>query len=118
MDLSDMDQTLKRLRSQISNFAEPGVSIAGHSITSKFTSNAFTSNIGEKLSGIVTKYIIYLPVIIFASLLIVRPSFVYELDQETDEKKMSIKRIILASIVISGIIAAIGFAYLYKNKRG
>lgn len=115
MDLADLDQTLKRLKSQLNSFGESHITSSNFNLPS--VSGTVSSNFTKILGTLAPKYIIYLPGIILVLLLISKPSFIHDINSETEEKKINIRKLLLASVVISGVIALIGFAYLYKNKR-
>jgi hypothetical protein len=111
MEDSEFDATLKKLSDQVSNFT---------SITVKSKPNpgsGFLSKFDVKSPLI---YYCAVPIIIALVLFFWKPGFVMEevsIDGNLPEKKLSFKKLLVGTVLITAIIAIVIFVYFYRNKN-
>lgn len=61
-----------------------------------------------------------IPIFILLLFLFLKPSFIMEnisIDGKLPEKRLSYKKLIIATIIATAIISIVGFIYLYRNTK-
>lgn len=110
MDDSAFDATLKELSNRVSQFS-------GITATTKSSDKGIFSKINLKSPMV---YYLYTPLAIFIVLVIWKPKIVTEeksIDGKLPEPKLSLKKAMIATLIISAMLGFIIFIRMYKKKE-
>ena len=99
-----------------------------HEKVSEITTTNVKSSILNKQSAFLTMnsikspvvYYGIIPVFILLLFFFCKPSFIMEnisIDGKLPEKRLSYKKLIIATIIVTAIISIVVFIYLYKNTK-
>ncbi len=114
MDDSDceLDSKIKMLHEKVSEITKTNVKSGNLNNHSAFlTINSIKSPI---------VYYGIIPIFILLLLFFLKPSFIMEnisIDGKVPEKRLSYKKLITATIIVTAIISIIVFIYLYRNTK-
>lgn len=114
MDDSDceLDSKIKMLHEKVSEITKTNVKIGILNNQSAFlTMNVIKSPV---------VYYGIIPLFILLLFLFLKPSFIMEnisIDGKLPEKRLSYKKLIIATIIVTAIISIVVFIYLYKNTK-
>ena len=114
MDDSDceLDSKIKMLHEKVSEITKTNVKIGILNNQSAFlTMNVIKSPV---------VYYGIIPLFILLLFLFLKPSFIMEnisIDGKLPEKRLSYKKLIIATIIVTAIISIVVFIYLYKNVK-
>jgi hypothetical protein len=118
MEDDEIDATIKSLHEKVNQITITSTSTSTSTIVS-----ADAKNTSVFSSSILKSRIIYycvIPLIIFLLLLFWKPWFIMEdisIDGKLPEKKLSYKKLFIATFIVTFIIAICIFSYFYKNKK-
>jgi hypothetical protein len=108
----DLDSKIKMLNEKVSEITRTNVkSDNGNNQSAFLTINVIKSPV---------VYYGIIPVFIMLLLFFLKPSFIMEkisIDGKLPEKKLSYKKLIIATIIVTAIICIVVFIYLYKNTK-
>jgi len=121
MDDNDFDSTLQKLSQQIDQLSKANP-VNGFALGNANSGVQNSSGNSGFFSGANTRLLYYaaIPVAIFIILMVWKPGFVTEeilLDDMTTDRKVSIKRALIASAVITTILGAIFFFRSYRKGQ-
>lgn len=114
MDDSDfeLDSKIKMLHEKVSEITKTNVKSGNVNNQSAFlTINVIKSPV---------VYYGIIPICILLLFLFLKPSFIMEnisIDGKLPEKKLSYKKLIIATIILTAIIYIVVFIYLYRNTK-